>query len=115
MKRLVLPSLTEFNFKGDSEYLEDIVGRIDAPALDRFTITFFNQLVFDTPLLRNFFSRTEVFQETHRAEVWRRILQQILDRFHAFSARRDGRSVHARDGDLISQGRVAALLSSTIL
>jgi len=69
LKRLVLPSLTEFSFKGDSEYLEDIVGRIDAPALDMVTITFFNQMVFDTPLLRDFFSRTEVFQEPYRADV----------------------------------------------
>jgi len=61
LKRLVLPSLTYLYFKGDSEYLEDIVGRIDAPAFDSVTITFFNQLVFDTPLLRDFFSRTEVF------------------------------------------------------
>jgi hypothetical protein len=69
LKRLVLPSLTDFFFKGDSEYLEQIVGRINTPALDKFTITFFNQLVFDTPLLRDFFSRTEVFREPHRADV----------------------------------------------
>jgi len=69
LKRLVFPSLTDFSFKGDSEYLEDIVGRIDAPALERFSITFFNQLVFDTPLLRDFLSRTEVFREPHRADI----------------------------------------------
>jgi len=69
LKRLVLPSLNEFSFKGNSEYLEDVVDRIDAPALDRVTITFFNQLVFDTPLLRDFVRRTEVFQESHRADV----------------------------------------------
>jgi len=67
--RLVLPSLAEFRFKGDSEYLEDIVGRIDAPALDRVTITFFDQLFSDTPLLRDFFGRTEVFREPPRAEI----------------------------------------------
>jgi hypothetical protein len=49
--------------------LEEIVGRIDAPALDKVTISFFNQLVFDTPRLRDFFSRTEVFREPHRADV----------------------------------------------
>ena len=69
LKPLVLPSLTEFNFKGDSEYLESIVGRMDAPALDMVTITFFNQLVFNTPLLRDFFRRT-VFQEPHRADLF---------------------------------------------
>ena len=70
LKRPVLLSLIEFSFKGDSEYLEGIVGRIDAPALDRVNITFFNQLVFNTPLLRDFFSRTKVFQEHHRADVF---------------------------------------------
>ena len=69
LKRLVLPSLTEFYFKGDSKYLEDVVGRIDAPALMKITITFFNQLVFETPLLREFLSRTEVFQDPYRADV----------------------------------------------
>jgi hypothetical protein len=69
LKHFVLPSLTEFSFKGDSEYLEDIVGRINAPALDSVAITFFNQLVFDTPLLRDFFGRTELFQNPHRADV----------------------------------------------
>jgi hypothetical protein len=70
LKRLVLPSLTEFHFEGDSEYLEDIAGRINAPALDRVSIRFFNQLIFDTPRLRNFFSHTAVFQEAHRAKVF---------------------------------------------
>ena len=70
LKRVDLPSLTKFRFKGDSEYLEDIAGRIDAPALGRVTIIFFNQLLFDLPLLRDFFSRTVVFREPHRADVF---------------------------------------------
>ena len=69
-KRLVLPSLTEIYFVGDSEYLEDIVGRINAPALDKVSIRFFNQLIFDAPLLRDFFSRTAVIQEAHQAGVF---------------------------------------------
>ena len=80
LKRLVLPSLTDFYFEGDSEYLEDIVGRIDAPALDSVTIYFFNQLVFDTPLLRDFFGRTKPFQEPHRADV----LVSIAIKFRLF-------------------------------
>ena len=68
-RRLVFPSLTEFYFKGDSEYLEDLVDRIETPALDKFSITFFDQLFFDTPLLRDFFSRTKAFQALHRAAV----------------------------------------------
>ena len=69
LKRLILPSLTGFLFRGDSEYLEEIVSRIDAPVLGWLKIIFFNQLVFDTPLLRDFFSRTELFREPHRADV----------------------------------------------
>jgi hypothetical protein len=45
--RTVLPTLTRFSFKGVSEYLEDVVARIDAPIIDRLSITFFNQLIFD--------------------------------------------------------------------
>ena len=68
-RRLVLPSLTEFYFKGDSEYLEDLVDRIDTPVFDKFSITFFDQESFDTPLLRDFFSRTKAFQALHRAAI----------------------------------------------
>src|SRR5216683_3915959 len=34
LTRAILPALSDFHFKGDSEYLEDIVSRIDAPVLD---------------------------------------------------------------------------------
>ena len=68
-ERLVLLSLTKFDFKGDNEYLEDFISRIDAPALDRVAMAFFNQLVFDPSLLRDFFSRTDVLQEPNRAVV----------------------------------------------
>jgi hypothetical protein len=67
--RVVLPALTEFYFKGDSEYLEDTVSRINAPLVDSITISFFNQLTFDTPLLRHFLCRTEIFKVPHRATV----------------------------------------------
>ena len=68
LTRVVLPALTEFYFKGDSEYLENIVSRFDGPLLDKITIRFFNQLVFDTPLLRHFISRTE-FAVPHRVVI----------------------------------------------
>ena len=34
----VLPALTELEFEGDSEYLEDFVSRIDAPRLDELSV-----------------------------------------------------------------------------
>ncbi|KAN0120595.1 hypothetical protein V8E52_004422 [Russula decolorans] len=53
----ILPSLTEFEFKGTSEYLEVILARIDTPRLNELEITFFNQIIFDTPHLFQFISR----------------------------------------------------------
>lgn len=67
--RAVVPSLTTTKFEGESEYLEDLLSRIDAPLLDCIKITFFNQVMFDTPLLGHFISRTETFTAVHRAEV----------------------------------------------
>jgi hypothetical protein len=49
--------------------LEDIVAQIDTPLLAQFHTTFFNQLIFDTPLLRHFISRTETFKASHLTQV----------------------------------------------
>ena len=40
--RTVLPALSYFQFKGASEYLEDLVARIDAPQLNRIYIYYLN-------------------------------------------------------------------------
>jgi len=69
LRRIVLPALTWLQFCGDSEYLEDIVSRIDAPLLDSININFFNQLLFDTPRLRHFINRTEGFRAPRQANV----------------------------------------------
>ena len=67
--RSTLLALTYFLFEGVSEYLEDLVARINAPVLDRFFITFFHQLIFDTPLLVQFFARTPNFQSLVGAHI----------------------------------------------
>jgi hypothetical protein len=67
--RTLLPVLTTFQFKGVGEYLEDLVARIDAPLLDDLEITFFHQLVFDTPRLTQFISRTPRFNAYDGARV----------------------------------------------
>jgi F-box-like len=67
--RAILPAFTSFDFKGDSEYLEDIVSRIDTPLLNDIAIRFFNQLVFDTPLLSDFICRTETFKPLNQARI----------------------------------------------
>jgi hypothetical protein len=58
--RTVLPVLTQLQFFGFDEYLEDLVAQIDAPLLDQLAIIFFHQLIFDTPQwqLAQFISRT---------------------------------------------------------
>ena len=47
--RTLLPVLNFLQFTGVSEYLEDLLARIDAPLLKTLYITFFHQLIFDTP------------------------------------------------------------------
>jgi hypothetical protein len=67
--RFVLPSLAHFEFKGASDYLEDFVSRINAPLLDYLDIGFFHQLIFDTPQLAQFVSRTPRLETHDEARV----------------------------------------------
>jgi hypothetical protein len=65
--RTLLPVLTEMWFGGVSEYFEDIAARIDAPLLDKLTITY-HEATFDTPQLTQFISRTpklKAYDEAH--------------------------------------------------
>jgi len=68
--RVVLPSLARLVFKGDSEYLEDMVSRMEPLPHAHVEITFFNQLLFNTPLLPNLVGRAEMFKAFHRAEIF---------------------------------------------
>jgi hypothetical protein len=67
--RTVLSTLTCFVFHGASEYLEDLVARVDAPLLDKILITFFHQRIFDIPQLAQFMRRTPTFQPVICASV----------------------------------------------
>jgi hypothetical protein len=67
--RAVLPALTRFQFKGVTEYLEDFVARIDAPQLHVVEITFFNQLIFNTPQLLRLIDRTDTLKAFIRADA----------------------------------------------
>jgi hypothetical protein len=67
--RTVLPALTRFRFDGASEYLEDLVARIDAPLLDSINMTFFHQLIFDIPQPARFMSRSTRFHEFKEARL----------------------------------------------
>jgi hypothetical protein len=66
----VLPALTWFDFKGPSQYLEDLVVRIDvAPVLECLQITFFNQPIFRTQNLSQFISGVPKFQALNEPRV----------------------------------------------
>ena len=68
--RTLLPVLTELWFEGVSDYLEDLVARINAPLLDELRIKFFHQLIFDTPQLTQFINRTPKFKAHDEACVF---------------------------------------------
>jgi len=67
--RATLPTLTHFNFRGPSDYLEDLLARIDAPFLDHVDITFFNQLNFQVPHLSHFIGCMEMLKSAKVAEM----------------------------------------------
>ena len=67
--RTVLPVLTQLEFSGAENYLEDLVARIDVPQLDNLEITLFHQLIFNTPQLTHFIGRTSKFKSHDEARV----------------------------------------------
>ena len=67
--RSVLPVLTSFQFKGGSEYLEDLVTDIDAPRLKTLEIVFFNDIIFDTPQMIRFIGRTRISSALKNAHI----------------------------------------------
>ena len=75
----VLPFLTRFWFKGVTEYLEDLVACIDAPRLNDSEITFFNDIVFDTPQFIQFISRTPTSIALKKAHITLRNRDANLD------------------------------------
>jgi F-box-like len=69
--RVLLPALTEFQFWGDNAYLENLIARIDAPNIERFGITLFEQRTFELPQLAEFIGRTEKLKSSpYRTSIW---------------------------------------------
>ena len=60
--RSVLPALTKFLFKGENDYLEELVARIDSPRLRELEATFFNDIDFNTPELIRFVSHSSTLK-----------------------------------------------------
>ncbi|KAH9970256.1 hypothetical protein BJV74DRAFT_990567 [Russula compacta] len=67
--RAVLPALNQFGFKGVSEYLEDLVSRIDAPKLNKLSIHLFMDLMFNNPQLHRFIACTEELRPLNPAKI----------------------------------------------
>jgi hypothetical protein len=85
--RAVLPALSSFLFRGVSEYLEDLVSRIDAPQLGQVHISFFHQLIFDTPQLTQFIRRIPTVKAHDQAQARlvfsERLVYVIFKRTHS--------------------------------
>jgi hypothetical protein len=70
--RVALPALIDIDFRGDPEYLEDFVSRIDTPLLVSLTISFLDldRSIPVTPPLRDFISRTEKFGACYKIDTY---------------------------------------------
>lgn len=69
LRHNVLPALTEFRFRGASEYLEDLVARLDTPFLQQFSVEFFDQPVFEIPQLSLFIGRIERLRSPRKTSI----------------------------------------------
>ncbi|KAI0251191.1 hypothetical protein BJV78DRAFT_1282698 [Lactifluus subvellereus] len=69
LTRVILPTLLNLQFRGASEYLEDLVARIDAPRLHTLHITFLCQSIFDIQQLSHFIGHAGILGSCNRAEV----------------------------------------------
>jgi hypothetical protein len=66
LTRATLPSLTQFQFHGDNEYIEDLVAQTNIPLLHHLEIMFFDNAFFETSQLNQFVSRAEKFEVPRR-------------------------------------------------
>ena len=86
LTRSILPNLTYIGFSGTSEYLEEILARIDAPRLDDLNIAFFNQIIFDTTQLFQFARRTPTLRAPERGIITF-MPHAIVIKFHGLSVK----------------------------
>ena len=91
--RSVLPILEYFRFTGVTEYLEDLVARIDAPRLNTLEIAFFNDIAFDTPQFIQFILRTAMSRALEKARI---ILQNPGASLHFSPQTSDDRKINVK-------------------
>ena len=69
LNRSVLPALKKLHFKGVTEYVEELVTRIDTPQLDGININLFNQIDFSCTRLTQFINCTPKLRTRDEAHV----------------------------------------------
>ena len=67
--RINLSALFRFEYNGTSEYLEDIVARINAPLVRIVRLKFFNQILFNISQLPQFVEHADHFKVLDRADM----------------------------------------------
>ena len=67
--RALLPALTNIRFRGDTEYMEDLVAQIDTPLLESMMITLWYQEVQEVSQLAKFVRRAGKLSSLDQAEV----------------------------------------------
>jgi hypothetical protein len=71
-KRVALPSLTHFDFRGIPHFLKDLVATIDAPRLGDIEVTFVNEPISDLSdlsLLIKFINQIKMHKSPRRADI----------------------------------------------
>lgn len=91
LARAILPALYHLRFEGATDYLDDLVSRIDAPLMRHLCVTFFNQpfRTSDFSQLRHFIGRTEIFKSLTHANInfrFRTVEVSLLQRTQKYSA-----------------------------
>jgi hypothetical protein len=69
LARSTLPALRELTFEGLNEYFEDLVARIDTPALRDLEITFFHRHFYEFSQLSRFIGRVEAFKSLNHTNI----------------------------------------------
>ena len=68
-EHVVLPVLTHFKFRGNTQYLEGLVARVDAPRLGNIEAMFFDGSIFELPEFIVFIGRIEMHNSYRRADI----------------------------------------------
>jgi hypothetical protein len=67
--RTLLPALTHLRFRGDAEYMEDLVAQIDTPMLESLVATIFRREVLEVSQLAKFVRRADKLSLVDQAHV----------------------------------------------